>query len=195
MLFFLMSEDGGDGRDTVEALYDAYRDMVAAIIRRTLGGDAPLDDLVQEVFLCVIRYKDKFVGMPAAYQRNLLAVMTRNVCYNYQRKTARRSAESVEELLRESEEGGGALPPALVTDEDALGILMKKENRAILREAVERMGSPRREMLILKYAAGMKNTEIAALCHMNVNTVGTVLYRALRELKQELEERIDDEHL
>ena len=199
LLYFCALETLNDAaRDTVEKLYNAYRDVVAGVIVRTLGGNgkfAALDDLIQEVFLRVIRYKDKFVGMSPDYQRNLLAVMTRNVCYSYAAHENRNQAASVEDLLQENEESGEPLPAALRSDEDALEILMKKENRAILKEAIDRMGSPVREMLIYKYAAGMKNTEIATMYHMNANTVGTLLFRALRELKKELEERIDDDNL
>ncbi len=198
LFFCAMEELEEDERGTVEQLYRTYRDTVAGVIIRTLGGNgkfAVLDDLIQEVFLRVIRYKDKFVGMSPDYQRNLLAVMTRNVCYSYAARENRNQTASVEYLLQENEESGEPLPAALRSDEDALEILMKKENRAILKEAIDRMGSPVREMLIYKYAAGMKNTEIATLYRMNANTVGTLLFRALRELKQELEERIDDDNL
>ena len=198
LFFCVMEELEEDERGTVEQLYKTYRDTVAGVIVRTLGGNgkfAALDDLVQEVLLRVIRYKDKFVGIPPDYQRNLLAVMTRNVCYTYAARENRNQAASVEDLLRENEESGEPLPAPLRSDEDALEILMKKENRAILKEAINRMGSPVREMLIYKYTAGMKNTEIAALYRMNANTVGTLLFRALRELRKELEERIDDDNL
>ena len=44
-----------------------------------------------------------------------------------------------------------------------------------------------RQIVVLKYYSGLKNTEIAAQLHMNASTVGTILQRSLKKLRKELE--------
>jgi RNA polymerase sigma-70 factor (ECF subfamily) len=45
-----------------------------------------------------------------------------------------------------------------------------------------------RELIALKYGAGMNNREIARLTHLSESNVGTRVFRAISSLRAQLEE-------
>jgi RNA polymerase sigma factor (sigma-70 family) len=60
------------------------------------------------------------------------------------------------------------------------------ETRAELLAALARLTDRERDLVALKFAAGLTNRRIAELSGLSANHVGVILYRAVRRLQAEL---------
>ena len=65
-------------------------------------------------------------------------------------------------------------------------VAIRDETRAELLAAVARMSDRERDLIALKFAAGLTNRRIAKLTGLNESNVGVILYRAMRRLRAEL---------
>lgn len=80
----------------VASLYRRYGDMVLGRCRVLLGNDADAQEVCQEIFLRLFRYRDSFRGdaAPSTY----LFKVTTTTCLNWLRSRGRRKEDPVEEL-------------------------------------------------------------------------------------------------
>jgi len=81
------------------ALFEAHVDYVYRVVRYLGAAPADVEDLVQEVFVVVLRARDKYRGEAKA--RTWLVGIARNVLRDY-RKRAHRRREQPSELLDEN---------------------------------------------------------------------------------------------
>ena len=65
-------------------------------------------------------------------------------------------------------------------------IVVHNETRAELLAAVARLSDRERDLIALKFAAGLTNRRIAELTGLGASNVGVILYRAVRRLRAEL---------
>ena len=56
--------------------------------------------------------------------------------------------------------------------------------RSMLRDALGTLAARERELISLKYFAGLRNTEIAAVIGVSESAVGTNLHRAMEQLRR-----------
>ena len=82
---------GEDDRHEIGKLYEKTRGQTAGMIRRILAlapGESQelVDDLTEEVYLKVIRYRERFLRQPEEMQYGCLVMMIRNVCTDHQRR-------------------------------------------------------------------------------------------------------------
>ena len=62
-------------------------------------------------------------------------------------------------------------------------IAERDESRSELLEAVARLSERERELVALKFAAGLTHRTIAELTGLSEGNVGVILYRAVRRLR------------
>lgn len=65
-------------------------------------------------------------------------------------------------------------------------LVIAAETSASLTEAVARLDPRERELIALKFVAGLPNTDIAALTGQTASNVGVILYRAIQKLRRTL---------
>ena len=75
----------------------------------------------------------------------------------------------------------------LVGGPDPADILPRRESRAAIRAAVERLPEAQRAIVVLRYFADLSYAEIAEATQQTVNNVGVTLLRARDRLRRELE--------
>ena len=63
---------------------------------------------------------------------------------------------------------------------------MHTETRTELLAALARLSDRERDLIGLKFAAGLTNRHIAKLADLRESNVGVILYRAMRRLRVEL---------
>jgi RNA polymerase sigma-70 factor (ECF subfamily) len=56
--------------------------------------------------------------------------------------------------------------------------------RTAVREALSRLPAREREVIALKFHAGMSNSELAAVLGVSESNAGTLLYRAMQKLRK-----------
>jgi RNA polymerase sigma-70 factor (ECF subfamily) len=161
----LMLEFQGGSQAAFEELFARYRGPLYGYFRRRLQGDQRADDLTQETFLAVIRAFDRYE--PKALVRRYLYGIAMNLLAAERRKR-----------FRDSPPGEIAAEPA--TRDVSSEVLW-------IREALERLDEPEREILMLREYEQLSYAEIAELLKLPVNTVRSRLFRSRMALKEFLE--------
>jgi RNA polymerase sigma-70 factor, ECF subfamily len=133
-----------------------------------LGAYSDGEDLVQETFVRVFRYRQKY--RPTARFTTFLYVLARHVWADRGRKTMRRERMELElQAEAETTNGAGPVNPAAHVDvEDALKSLSPKL----------------REVLVLNVYQGLRYQEIADVLGVPVGTVKSRVNLAMQALRR-----------
>lgn len=156
------------------AFADLYRSTVTPIyryiaVRVSAVGEA--EELTQEVFLAALKGIEGLRAEDEAGLLSWLFQIARHKLADHLRQRYRRPAYPLEE----AEELAAPQPQP---DELALA----GEERAGVREALERLTAEQREVIVCKYVLGYDNERTAHLVGKNVNSVNQLHHRALASL-------------
>jgi RNA polymerase sigma-70 factor (ECF subfamily) len=159
-----------------DALFDRYKDYVyrvAFFITRN-SGDA--EEVVQETFIDVLRALPRYdTAGPARFETWLYRV-TVNRCRSRFRRKRLPSADwdNMGEHIERIVNGYPDHQPEHAT--------IGREQRAALWGAVDALPEPHREVVVLRYQAGLSYDEIAQALEINLGTVKSRLYNAHKKL-------------
>jgi RNA polymerase sigma factor (sigma-70 family) len=143
---------------------DVYRYALAV-----LGNQADAEDVTQTTFLNAYRAFER--GERPRAPRNWLIAIAHNVCRQRFRQAARRPNEvAFEEDLAE----------AIVPSEDA-------PTAADLQRALGQLAFNQRAALVMRELEGRSYAEIAEALELSVSAVETLIFRARRALREQLE--------
>jgi RNA polymerase sigma factor (sigma-70 family) len=154
-----------------DALYRAARDDVFAYVATLLHDRAAAEDVTALAFERAFRRRTRFDAERGS-ARSWLFGIARNAALDELRRR-KRTAALVEE------------PPAATSDDDIDAAL----HRATVRTAVAALPPRDRELIALKFHAGLDNAELAAVLGVSVSNAGTRLHRALTKLREVLDEQ------
>jgi len=186
LLFYLALEALEEHeRSIIERLYDDHSKRVRELAILMMNNDSNADDIVNDTFLKVIRYKEKFLDASEKEQIRLLIICTRSICINIYNRNKKIKFISLNSMLRDEDDEEVQID--VPDDIDILKTIVQDETSRHLQTAIEKLAHPARDIVILKYYFEMKNTEIAEFYNMNVSTVSTVLHRSMKILRRELE--------
>ena len=155
-----------------EALYRAARDDVFAYVATLLRDRAAAEDVTAAAFERAYRRQRTFRpgrGTPRAW----LFGIARNAALDELRRRKRSAALAADpaDLHAQAPEDGA---------EAAL-------RRAAVRTALATLDPRERELVALKFHAGLANAEIAAVFGVSVSNAGTQLHRAMTKLREAVE--------
>jgi RNA polymerase sigma-70 factor, ECF subfamily len=161
----LMLEFQGGSRAAFEELFARYHKPLYAFFGRRLNNPERAEDLAQETFLAVIRAASRYE--PRASVRTYLYGIALKLLAAERRKFLTRSTfgQSAPE------------PTSDGTPDCALWV----------RQALEKLDAPEREILMLREYEQLTYSEIAELLRIPVNTVRSRLFRSRLVLKSYLE--------
>lgn len=157
-------------------LYNLYLPRLYAYVVYRVGSRQDAEDLVSEVFLHVAEGLDAFEWRHDSSFAAWLFRIAHNLISNFHRDTRR--AGAVLPLDDLPQIAANTLLP-----ED---MLLRKEVFAHLHKLIISLSPRRREVVTLKYFAGLANHEIAAVLHLDERTVASNLSRALDDLQARL---------
>lgn len=181
----------GDVR-AFEGLLLRHRKPVFNFILRFVNGDkAQAEDLLQEVFLRVIKGAD-------AYQKQAkfttwLYTIARNLCVDASRRGKHRKAASLDAPMDMSEKDGATLLDVVADgrghapDRQAIG----HELHGKLHAAINKLSEEQREVFLMREFLDMPFKDIADVVGCPENTVKSRMRYALEKLREELEEYAD----
>ena len=155
-----------------EALYRSARDDVYAYVATLLRDRAAAEDVTAAAFERAYR-KQRTYKPGRGSERAWLFGIARNA--------------ALDELRRRKRAGALAAEPADVdatAPEDAVEAALR---RAAVRVALTRIDPRERELVALKFHAGLDNAEIAAVLGVSVSNAGTQLHRAMTKLREAVE--------
>ncbi|MGG1660933.1 RNA polymerase sigma factor [Brevibacillus sp. NRS-1366] len=163
-----------DKNDIIEQWFLRYSDDIYKFLVY-YTGNKDVDDLVQDVFLKALRSLDSFEGR--SQPKTWLLTIARHTAIDHGRKKRLRSWLPDKWLTHlQSEEK---------TPEE---ILHLHEEQQSLYQAMQHVKPAYREVLILRGIKGLSPKETAEILHWSENKVNVTLHRAMKAVREKLEE-------
>jgi RNA polymerase sigma-70 factor (ECF subfamily) len=166
-----------------DSLFDRYYATVARFVFQ-LSGDFSHEDteeICQETFLSVVRNLSSFQGR-SSFQTWLLRIAA-NKAMDYREKTraVKRGGNAVHIPIDAGTNDEPPIdPPSGNPGPDAL--LQIAETSRLVRESLDRLGEPCREIIELRYFGQLSYDDIAAELRLNPKTVSSRLSKCLDRL-------------
>jgi RNA polymerase sigma-70 factor (ECF subfamily) len=157
-------------------LYDRYFPRVYNYLRARTGDPHLADDLTAQTFENVLRNIASYRPEKAPFSSWLFAI-ARNALNDHLRAARRRQWFSLDALRYQ---------PADRSDLE--GRYIQAESRQALAQALEQLGERERDLVALKFLAGLNNRQIAGLSGLSESNVGVILFRAMHRLRSLLQE-------
>jgi RNA polymerase sigma factor (sigma-70 family) len=157
-----------------DALYRSSRDDVFAYVSGLLRDRSAAEDVTAQAFERAYRRRASFNPKRGTHRAWLFGI-ARNAALDELRRRSRQA-----ELVGEPEdtEAAGA------HEEAAEAALL----RTTLRAALAKLSARERELIALKYFAGLANAEIAEVIGVSESNAGTKLHRAMEKLREACDE-------
>lgn len=169
-----------------ESLVNRYEGKVYRLSMRMLRNPQDAEDALQETFLQVYRGLKNFAGR-SSFSTWLFRLAT-NVCLMKIRHRGTEPAQILpwEEYLPQHEDGQH--PPIQDWPDLPEEILLSKESREKMMEALEKLPPEYRAVFILRDLEGLSNSETAEAMGLSVAAVKSRLHRARLTLRGLLSE-------
>lgn len=165
-----------DNAEDFASFFDQWFDRVYNYARHRTGSATRADEIASDVFVRALDSWARFDPSKGERRTWLFSIAFRSVAEHY-RGEKRRGWLSLDILREPAERNHGA----------AAG-LEKAEEKEGLAAALASLTDQQRELVSLKFYAGLNNREIAALAGLTESNVGVMLFRAVRKLRENLEE-------
>lgn len=159
------------GPEDFGEVYDRYFTRVYNYVRYRVGEAAAADDITSAVFERLLDKLSGFRPEKGSFETWLFAV-ARNAVSDHFRPRFWRRWLSLEDIPERPSE-----------DRPVDAVLAEEESRRELLDAVGRLGEREREILALKYGAGMTHRAIAEHAGLSEGNVGVIVYRAVKKLQ------------
>jgi len=166
------AQETGESWGRFEALYRSSRDDVYAYVLTLLRDRAAAEDVTAIAFERAYRRRCTF-DRHRGDERGWLFGIARNAALDELRRW-RRTATLVVDPEDVSED-------ALVGADDEEDMVVR---RAAVREAIESLAPRERELIALKFHAGLTNAELASVLGVSESNAGTMLHRAVQKLRR-----------
>jgi len=153
------------------AIYDHYFRSIYNYVRYRVVDADITDDLTAQVFEKALVSLEGFKPDRGSFAAWLFTI-SRNMVNDHLRAEKRRRWLSLD-ILR-AKANLDSLPEETI---------VRNETRAELLLAVTRLSDRERDLLALKFVAGLSNRSIAELTGLSQSNVGVILYRAVRRLR------------
>ncbi|HEY4101936.1 MAG TPA: RNA polymerase sigma factor [Gemmatimonadales bacterium] len=164
----LMRELQGGKTIALEALFVRHHPRVHSFLARLTGDRDAADDLVQEVFLRILKYRSRFDP-----SRDFLAWL-----FRIARNTAATHFRRQKPTSPEPDDWADDNPSALDT-------LIVGEDRQQLDRALAALPFAHREVLLLRGMEGLSHRDLALALGCSEGAARVRVHRALRALKRE----------
>lgn len=158
------------------ALYDHYHDRVYSYFRYRVNDAALADDLTARTFERTLEKLASYRLERAPFAAWLFGI-ARHTLTDHFRSQSRRRWLPLQSVIDTAHD-----------DPEPEELAQAHEEQVSLMRAVAQLSDREREVLALKFAAGLDNGQIGALLGVSDNHVSVILYRTVRQLKALLNE-------
>jgi RNA polymerase sigma-70 factor, ECF subfamily len=180
----LVTEEPPNSPQTeLETLFQSHHDRVFRTAHRITGSPADAEDVLQTVFLRLVKSRENY-----EFADNAEAYLSRaaiNASLDLLRSRNRAKSVGLADVDAENLESRFRSPEAEHAD---------RELQALIRQAVAGLGKTAGEMFVLRYYEGYDNQEIAKLLDTSQMVVGVVLHRARTRLRKEIGHFLEKHH-
>ena len=164
--------------DAFDRLYEAHAQQLLWFLEYRTGDRALAEDLVADTFERVIRARKRFDPRRGTEKSWLYSI-----AMNALRDHSRRAAAESRALEKAVPAGPGASAPTGASDD-----LAQVEHRDQLFAGLAALTTEERDAIALRYGADLTVAEIARVTGERRSTVDGRVYRALRKLRERLDE-------
>ncbi|MBM3976148.1 MAG: RNA polymerase sigma factor [Planctomycetes bacterium] len=180
-------------RDGEEAAFDRlvehYSPQVYALVTRFLGSEHGREDLVQEVFLRLVRSRARYEAT-ARFSTFLYRIVF-NLCANHRARERMRPGLSLDAPLAS---GDGERPePAALNAQGPSEGMERRDVVAAVRAAIAALPETQRMALILAKYEELPYAEIADVLGSSEKAVKSMVHRARENLRERLASYIAEE--
>ncbi|MEA2173680.1 MAG: polymerase sigma-70 factor, subfamily [Blastocatellia bacterium] len=167
----------------LENLFREHHEQIFRTAHRITGSAADSEDVLQTVFLRLVRNREKqdLSANPKAY----LLRAAINASLDLMRSRTRAKAVAIEDVETDLVQNHSQNPEQKHAD---------SELRKLIQQAVARLGTTAAEMFVLRYFEGYENREIAEMTGSSQMVVGVILHRARTRLRKEIGEYLEKHH-
>jgi RNA polymerase sigma-70 factor, ECF subfamily len=155
-------------------LFERHHRRLYNFFLRMVGNRQVAEDLVQETFMRMLRYRRTFRG--EGEFASWMFSMARNLGATYFRRNLRHPHISVEEA------------PEPVTESTQAEELESADDVQLVRRALMQLPEDKRELLLLSRFEMLKHRQIADLLGCSVGAVKVRIHRAMRQLRETYQE-------
>ena len=182
----LLKEAAGGDASALETLMSRYSGRVYRLAHGITRNPADAEEIVQDVFLQMVRKGAAFEGRAAL--ASWIYRVTTNIALNKRRGKRREVETSLDDCLPTYESDGhrAGVRAFLVADWSARPDheLLSGETRRVLEDAIDRLPEHYRAVLILRDVEELSNEEVAASVGDSVPAVKTRVHRARMALRE-----------
>src|SRR5215203_4368813 len=160
--------------DRLEEIFQAHHDRVFRAAYRVTGNASDAEDVLQTVFLRLLKHGHTFTGVDDAGRYLHRAGV--NAALDIMRSRKSSGAVPLDDIELNTIRDPGLSPSS---HQDAT------EQREVLRAAVARLHPTAAEMFVLRYFEGYDNAEVARMMETSEGTVAVTLHRTRTRLQKE----------
>lgn len=169
--------------DEVELLYREHHDHVFRAAYRVTGNVVDAEDVLQTVFLRLVRRQEKvdLSPSPGSYLHRAAV----NASLDLLRSRTRSRSVSIEEVAFDAPHSSEPSPETQHLD---------RELQNQIRGSIATLGPKAAEIVALKYFEGHSNLEIAEMLGTSQMVIGVLLHRARTRLRKEIAKFLEGHH-
>ncbi len=165
--------DHGDESGLIEIIKN-YRDGLVFYLNTFVGNIHIAEELAEDTFVLLGTKKPRDKGNGSF--KTWLYTIGRNIALNYLKKHKKMIQISIDDCSEIS------------VDEQSLEeLFIKEEQKIIVHQALKKLKPEYRQILWLVYFEDLKISEAAAVMKKSVHNAETLIYRARKSLKSQLE--------
>ena len=180
----MLSFRDGDAR-AFEELVARHRRGLFNFLLRSVQNRSRAEELLQEVFLRVVRSKDRYER--TAKLTTWLYTIARNLCVDESRRAKFRRTTSLDAPRRGLDGDGPAMIENVAADEVATDDrAAAPQIRARIARAIDLLPEDQREVFLMRQVNGLSFKEIGDIVGAPENTVKSRMRYALEKLRQDL---------
>lgn len=169
-----------------EILMRRYNQRLFRVARGILADDAEAEDVMQDAYVRAFRELASFRG-----EARFSTWLTRIACHEALARARKR--RRLVPISPVGSSGGGEPPDPPSGASGPEREMANRELHTVLREAVEVLPDPLREVFCLREVEGLSTEETAGALGLSAENVRVRLHRAKRSLRQTLDQRIGHE--
>lgn len=161
-------------KEAFAQLYDRFFDPIYRYVYFRVTA-SEVDDLVETIFIKAWINLEKYEKRDVQFSAWLFRIAHNTVIDH------RRSHRPLFEIKEEMEDRSEKTAPKVLTEKNMLS--------KIVREAVNELREPYRQVITLKFLIGLSNAEIAEILQEREGNIRVLQFRALKELKEIFDQR------
>ena len=167
-----------------DQLVEAYSGRVYALLTRFLGQSSRREDLVQEVFIRVLRSRDRYE--PTARFSTWIYRIVFNMAVNETQRSGAGDTMSLDQPAANGDRAGRFLDPKDHSAADPSLGLEREDVVQAVRRAIENLPEKQRMALILAKYHDTPYLEIAEILDSSEKAIKSLIHRARESLRETL---------